>query len=81
MAVQILYELSGGLSAIHERGIVHCDLKLDNVLIDATGAMKIADFGTSMLLESDKDGEKVAEKIKGTLVFQPPEVSIENRLT
>ena len=50
-------------------------MKLENVLIDASGAMKVADFGISMLVEDDKDGEKISEKIGGTPVFMSPEAA------
>lgn len=59
--------------AIHERGVVHLDMKLDNVLVDASGVMKIADFGIAMLVDEDEDGMEIKEKIKGTPVFMAPE--------
>ena len=40
-----LKEVSDGLAAAHKQGIAHCDLKLENVLIDKHNVAKIADFG------------------------------------
>lgn len=40
---QIIY----GLAYIHSIGIIHRDLKLENILIDNEGVLKIADFGVS----------------------------------
>ncbi|KAF2653012.1 kinase-like protein [Lophiostoma macrostomum CBS 122681] len=42
---KILQELSSGVKFIHERNIVHLDLKPANVFINFVGALKIGDFG------------------------------------
>ncbi|HET7505185.1 MAG TPA: serine/threonine-protein kinase [Kofleriaceae bacterium] len=44
-AVRIAAELADGLAHAHQLGIVHRDLKLENVLISIDGQPKIADFG------------------------------------
>lgn len=44
-AVPILRQIARGCSAIHELGIVHRDLKSQNVIVDETGAVAIVDFG------------------------------------
>ena len=36
-----------GLEYIHKRRILHRDIKLDNILLDGKGNVKIADFGVS----------------------------------
>ncbi|XP_028112691.1 mitogen-activated protein kinase kinase 1-like [Camellia sinensis] len=43
-----------GLQCIHENGFVHCDLKLQNVLLCQNDVAKIADFGLT-----NKSGEKI----------------------
>jgi serine/threonine protein kinase len=39
-----------GLAYCHAKGIAHRDIKLDNLLLDAEGKVKICDFGVSKLL-------------------------------
>lgn len=40
-----MHQLLSGLQHCHERGVLHRDLKGSNILIDKSGALKIADFG------------------------------------
>jgi PAS domain-containing protein len=44
---QYISEMVAGLEFLHHRDIVHRDLKPDNMLIDATGHIKLTDFGLS----------------------------------
>ncbi|HYL04818.1 MAG TPA: protein kinase [Thermoanaerobaculia bacterium] len=46
-ALRLGAEVAGGLAAAHDRGIVHRDLKAENVMIDAAGRARILDFGVA----------------------------------
>ena len=43
-----MYQISDGLSYLHEKNIVHCDLKLENVMKDKNNDLKIIDLGSSL---------------------------------
>lgn len=44
-ATDIGTQICAGLAAIHKAGVVHCDLKPANIMIDADGSVRITDFG------------------------------------
>ncbi|EPS72100.1 hypothetical protein M569_02656 [Genlisea aurea] len=52
---KLFQQLIDGVSYCHGRGIFHRDLKLENVLIDANGTIKITDFGLSALPQHLRD--------------------------
>jgi serine/threonine-protein kinase len=63
-------ELLGALDAAHAAGVIHRDVKPANVLFDATGGAKLADFGAAHLL--DFGGTQTGGFI-GTLGYLAPE--------
>lgn len=68
MARQII----AGIAHLHANGIVHRDIKSDNILYNSKGEVKIADFGISTLLNA---GEKISgsEAGFGTMLWKAPE--------
>ncbi|KAL4555555.1 hypothetical protein LXL04_038177 [Taraxacum kok-saghyz] len=60
-------EIVRGVEYLHSRGVVHCDIKGRNVLIDESGA-KIGDFGCAKWVDE-------VAPISGTPMFMAPEVA------
>jgi len=68
--LRVVREVLEGLAHAHERGVVHCDLKLENVLLDGDGQPKIADFGIAIL---DGEDPRSAAEVVGTPRTMSPE--------
>ncbi|MED6131771.1 hypothetical protein PIB30_012779 [Stylosanthes scabra] len=63
-----------GLDHIHKNGFVHCDIKLQNILIFENGQVKIADFGLAKETGEEEEGNgKKCFGCRGTPMFMPPE--------
>ena len=50
VAKVIFKQIMEGINHIHEWNIIHRDIKLDNILLDGKGNVKIADFGVSRIV-------------------------------
>lgn len=65
-AVSLFHDVAVGLMHAHGKGVLHCDLKPANVLLDQDGRPRIADFGQARLSHEQKPA-------LGTLFYMAPE--------
>jgi len=67
---QCLVSMARGLAAAHDAGVIHRDLKPDNVLVESsTGRIVVTDFGVARPV----GGNKTTVNSRGTLVYMAPE--------
>jgi len=71
VALYLIFCAAKGLMHAHERGIVHRDVKPDNILVSEDGQVKLADFGLSKFLEEPT--RAVTGRNGKTLLYAAPE--------
>ena len=71
-AAEIIRQVACGIGAAHQHGILHRDLKPDNVLVEAeTGRALVTDFGLAKI--SEERGMTLTGVAMGTPKYMPPE--------
>jgi serine/threonine-protein kinase/endoribonuclease IRE1 len=69
----LMRDVSEGLAALHDRGVVHRDLKPGNVLLTAAGRAKLSDMGLSRQLTAEQSSFESHGAAGGTSGWQAPE--------
>jgi serine/threonine-protein kinase len=73
-AFDVAIQMAEALQAIHEAGIIHRDLKAGNVMLDATGSVRLMDFGIAKRLQPDEgSGITATAQMIGTPEYMSPE--------
>jgi len=73
-ALDVASGILRGLEALHALGTIHRDVKPENVLLDADGTVKLADFGLARLI--DEEGSTVSGAVVGTTSYVSPEQAL-----
>jgi len=73
-AVDLMIQISSGVGYAHRAGLVHCDLKPQNVLVTHDGRAKITDFGIARALSTIRPDEH-SDIVWGSPIYFSPEQS------
>ena len=69
--VDIMLQITDGMSAAHDKYIIHRDIKPQNIMILENGLIKITDFGIAMALNSTQLTQ--TNSVMGSVHYLPPE--------
>ena len=69
--VDIMLQLTDGISHAHASYIIHRDLKPQNIMIEENGAIKITDFGIAMAMNASQLTQ--TNSVMGSVHYLPPE--------
>lgn len=74
-ALEMILEIAYAICHLHTHGIIHRDLKLENILVTEEGHIKLIDFGIAQLLDDVKgeECEVFRHRTIGTPVYMSPE--------
>lgn len=73
-----LFEIASALSHMHDNGLVHLDVKLENVVLTKHSVAKLIDFGCARHVDSSHPWHSAHTSLGGTLHYLSPEAVIAN---
>ena len=73
-AQKLFRELMDGVQYMHARKVCHRDLKLDNLIVNNVGVLKVADFGFAEVFVDEHGEHRLCEGVLGTDCYMAPEV-------
>jgi eukaryotic-like serine/threonine-protein kinase len=77
--IEVAAQMAAGLAAAHAAGVVHRDLKPDNILVTREGRVKILDFGLAKMMHRAGAGDETVSELTepgmvlGTVGYMSPE--------
>ncbi|MGE0434612.1 MAG: protein kinase, partial [Planctomycetota bacterium] len=71
--VAIARQALAGLAAAHAEGIVHRDIKPDNIMVTGAGVVKVTDFGLARGMDDDATKITMSGQLLGTPAYMSPE--------
>lgn len=71
--VNWLIEIAEGLHFVHQKGVLHRDVKPHNIMIDRSAHVRILDFGLSRLMKRNSAASSLNGQLKGSICYMSPE--------
>lgn len=72
----IITQISAGLAAAHDKGVIHCDLKPSNIILSDDDTVKIVDFGIAHLTDNNNEAQQTINtkaQLYGSIDAMSPE--------
>ncbi|GAQ81730.1 Protein kinase-like domain containing protein [Klebsormidium nitens] len=73
--VSCALDVARGLAHVHAQGVIHFDVKPENILVDRRGSCRLSDFGVAW----DPKGAPIRYKGRGSIAYMAPELMLSNK--